>query len=667
VDWMKVYGRKLLIGMMLVGFCSLFMNTPLEAAAKEPLYTYIKIAENMYSGFIPETQKIVAKETVEQQPLKILFSDVPQSADYFTSVHVMRDLGIISGYPNGTFKPSSSITRYHAGLLVERLYQKSYVLLFEEREAIDFADVKFYDESSNAMELLYSAGFVEVDAKKNIQPNKALTRGEMAKIIAVAFRLELPTTTGTFPDVKGKSVEPYVEALKQYGITKGYPNGNFQPNSPITRAQYTQFLHRALMYFGEGYQEVATNQEIQSNFVPYEQNRWAQTETSFLYEHQLTNNLMAVEALENKLVIHQYDANGKTVESKEIPFELPIFGTFYAGETYNYVAYGQENKEEKNQEVIRIVKYDQAFNRIAAGSIYGHESIVTVPFDAATGQMREHDGKLVFHTSRERYTSSDGKNHQSQLTIIMDTTSMRVMNSLEAFQTNHVSHSFHQFVLMDGQQHVLLDHGDAFPRSLVIHKGDGNNYQEIDLVQIPGPTGANQTGVSVGGFVQSASNYLAVYNEVDQAKVTGYTSFDIYGTDANKRDVKLAIVAKDLSKVQQVTLATYTDGSPFSASVPSIVPIEENAFIVLWQQFDVNHRASKLMYVKVDENGKLLSDIQYKEGVLLSKMQPIYKDGQLIWFINEAATETEFYKNGEFSRIKNKDARRYLYKLDVQF
>jgi len=84
-------------------------------------------------------------------------------------------------------------------------------------------------------------------------------------------------------------------------------------------------------------------------------------------------------------------------------------------------------------------------------SVKGGESFTTKPFDAAAGRMAEDGDRLVFHTSRERYTTSDGLNHQSQLTLIVDTGAMKVLNDLGPFQSNHVSHSFDQYVLIDGQ------------------------------------------------------------------------------------------------------------------------------------------------------------------------------------------------------------------------
>lgn len=39
------------------------------------------------------------------------YTDVPEYADYFQSALRLQDLGVISGYEDGTFRPDSSITR----------------------------------------------------------------------------------------------------------------------------------------------------------------------------------------------------------------------------------------------------------------------------------------------------------------------------------------------------------------------------------------------------------------------------------------------------------------------------------------------------------------------------------------------------------------------------
>ena len=338
----------------------------------------------------------------------------------------------------------------------------------------------------------------------------------------------------------------------------------------------------------------------------------------------------------DKVTVQTYSKDYQVVSTKELALELPLFGTFYSNEKYHYIAYGQENKEESNEkEVIRIVKYDHAFNRVDAISIKGGEIYTTIPFSSSVSRMAEQNGQLVFHTSRTRYKSDDGLNHQSQLTLVIDTNTMRVLNDTSLFQKNHVSHSFNQFILFDGNDHVLLDHGDAYPRSIVLHKGTGTQYQEKNIVPIPGSVGANQTGVSLGGFEQSSHNYLVLYNEIDHKKAISYDSYNIDGVDSNRRDIKLAVVSKDLSNSSINQFAEYTNTEKQIASLPNLVKLSDDEFVVLWQEFDHQSTPKYLKYVKINGQGQAISDIQSKERMYLSYMQPTYANGKISWYVNQ--------------------------------
>ncbi|MBT2292774.1 hypothetical protein J7E73_27310 [Paenibacillus albidus] len=363
--------------------------------------------------------------------------------------------------------------------------------------------------------------------------------------------------------------------------------------------------------------------------------RWKSPVTSYLV-HNADQTTSVIEA-NQELTIETYNAQYELVNSHKLALELPLFGGFYSGEKYNYVAYGQENPEQNDaKEVIRIVRYDKSFNRVDSVSVKGGESYTVIPFDAGSGRMAEYGDTLVFHTSRERYLTPDGLNHQSQLTIMVNTSTMQVTNDMGRFQKNHVSHSFDQYVLFDGGTQVLVDHGDAYPRSIVLHKGDGASYNEVDLFTIPGAIGANSTGVSIGGFEMSAGNYLVVMNSIDHSKVTEYTSFEMTGLKTDQRDIILSVLPKnDLNApaVKHITLAKYV-GSDLIASIPKLVKISDNKLAVLWQEFDKENHPGKLKYVFVDGNGQAAGEIQTLEHFVLSECSPIVKGDQIVWYAN---------------------------------
>lgn len=383
--------------------------------------------------------------------------------------------------------------------------------------------------------------------------------------------------------------------------------------------------------------------EAKNNGVSSYFSRWGSTITSYL----LNNNDKTISVIEanDVVTVETYDEQYNLIAKKSIEYELPLFDGFYSGEKYNYIAFGQANREENdNKEVIRIVRYDKSFKRIDSVSIKGGESYTVVPFDAACGRMAEHGNTLVFHTSRTRYTTEDGSNHQSQLTIIVNTSTMTVTNDMGRFQSNHVSHSFDQYVLFDDNTHVLIDHGDAYPRSIVLSKEKGTDYSEADLFEIPGKIGANCTGVSIGGFEKSSANYIVAMNTIDHSMVSEYTSYNMIGLEMDQRDIILCTLPKnniDTTSVKQITLGKYV-GSDKIASIPKLVKISDEKLMVMWQEYDTNNVRGDLKYVFIDKDGNATSKIQTINNFALSQCKPIIVKNKIVWYGNENGIRT-FY------------------------
>lgn len=345
---------------------------------------------------------------------------------------------------------------------------------------------------------------------------------------------------------------------------------------------------------------------------------------------------------DKKISVDAYDISFKRISSKNVVFEGEAFGAFYSGKYYNYIVFGNANIEENdNKEVIRVVKYDKDFNRIDAVSV--KDCFTTSPFGFGSSDIAEYGDTLVLHTCRIRYLTSDGLRHQSQLTVIIDTQDMNVVNydSLGKYQKNHVSHSFNQFVRFDGDTHVLIDHGDAYPRSVVLNKyvSRSGSYETLNLLDIPGKSGDNYTGVSLGGLEVTGSSYIAAVNSVNFTGNNKDTERDLIILSVPKNNLK-----KDA--VQVIKLADYA-GKNKCASMPYLVKAGENEIIVLWQEFDnkiINSygykyeemkSASGVKWAKLDSEGNLKGEIHSVNNICLSKdCQPIYKNGKIIWYVD---------------------------------
>ena len=359
---------------------------------------------------------------------------------------------------------------------------------------------------------------------------------------------------------------------------------------------------------------------------------------------------------ENELTVSVYNgADNSRLSTKQIPIELPFYMGFYHGDDFNYVVYGDKNENDDDSvEVFRLVKYDKAFNRLSHLSIRG--CYTYMPSHSGSLRMAENDdgSELTIHTARTRYLSDGRTRHQSQLTLVVDTVNMTLKNSddVGAFQANHVSHSFDQHVLYDddSNQRVLVDLGDAYPRGVVLNKWiedeTGGYYSQVMLYEIPGELGANSTGVMVGGFEQSDDNYLVAIHAVHPQLVLDYQPFELV-EETERRDVILLVSDKDNTSeenVRKIKLTNYV-GTETSASRPRLVKLDDNRFLVMWQEIrkhctptqwgwsEVDDIDCGLRYVQVDGDGNLLSDVMTRGDLYLSPdCQPQIVGDRLLWY-----------------------------------
>ena len=360
--------------------------------------------------------------------------------------------------------------------------------------------------------------------------------------------------------------------------------------------------------------------------------QWSDTVKSYL---TLCNNgnYMRVQAgaIEGKLLVEYYSSDFEPLSTKLIDNELPIFGAFYDSGNNYYVLSGQENpKQNDSLEVFRITKYDKNWNRIKSCSLYGANT--TVPFDAGSARMTHSGDHLLVRTCHEMYKSSDGNNHQSNVTIEVDMPSMTITDSYTGIMNvayGYVSHSFNQFIKTDGTHIVALDHGDAHPRSAVLVKYNSDfttgkffpSYSQkggnVDVVTYPEYTSGhyNYTGAAIGGFDVSSSSYIVAQSTVD---------LDYINT-SKTRNVYVSAVSKDLSTNKLNKITSYAEGTD-SASAPQLVKINNNSFLLLWT------RDTKVSCVKLNADGTVNGSIHTFEGSL-SDCQPVIKNGRAVWYV----------------------------------
>lgn len=78
----------------------------------------------------------------------------------------------------------------------------------------------------------------------SVRPNGSITRAEAAAMLARLLNIEAIGSAAKpqFTDTESSWYNKAINAVVFRGIMKGYPDGRFRPNAPITRAEFTQMI-----------------------------------------------------------------------------------------------------------------------------------------------------------------------------------------------------------------------------------------------------------------------------------------------------------------------------------------------------------------------------------------------------------------------------------------
>ncbi|OMF84401.1 carbohydrate binding domain-containing protein [Paenibacillus sp. FSL R7-0273] len=176
-------------------------------------------------------------EATVQQPAAAnklkAFTDL--GADHWAARSLQRwsEIGVMSGYGDGTIRPNQQITRAEFAVIINRLFHYK-----KEASALP-ADAAGNRWFTSDIAKAVAAGYLSADADNRIHPSARLTRGEAALALQKVFRLEAGKQPVAYTDLPaaGSELTEAVTALTAAGYLQGYPGGLFKPEGAITRAE----------------------------------------------------------------------------------------------------------------------------------------------------------------------------------------------------------------------------------------------------------------------------------------------------------------------------------------------------------------------------------------------------------------------------------------------
>ncbi|XID94912.1 S-layer homology domain-containing protein [Paenibacillaceae bacterium WGS1546] len=160
-------------------------------------------------------------------------------------------LGIVSGYPDGSFRPNNPVTR------AEFIVMLANALSLDEGEAppsLTYSDAEAIGIwARRAVALSTRAGIITGYEDGTFRPNTYIVRAEMAVMIARTLspsptdRAALNPVTGFTDDEDiPQWAKSGVEAVREQGLMQGRGGNRFVPDAPSTRAEAAVLLLRLL-------------------------------------------------------------------------------------------------------------------------------------------------------------------------------------------------------------------------------------------------------------------------------------------------------------------------------------------------------------------------------------------------------------------------------------
>ncbi|HJA35556.1 MAG TPA: S-layer homology domain-containing protein [Firmicutes bacterium] len=167
-----------------------------------------------------------------------------------SAVESLMDRGILSGDPDGAFRPDDWVKRGEAARMV-RLAASTLPYTLPVTDQADFDDLTGHWARNDVRQLVLEGVIVPAEYGPSFGPNQKATRLEMVKMVLrlLGFSPDRDTAQPSgFPDLDSLGAQDryYCEKAVELGLIQGYSDSLFRPLFPLTRGEAAAILQRAL-------------------------------------------------------------------------------------------------------------------------------------------------------------------------------------------------------------------------------------------------------------------------------------------------------------------------------------------------------------------------------------------------------------------------------------
>ena len=194
----------------------------------------------------------------------------------------------IMGYKDKTIRPNNNITRAEVATIFFRLLTDE-SREYYWKESNDFKDIPDNYWACPAISTLTNAGILKGFEDGNFRPNEPVTRAQMATIIARFANLSEGTVS--FTDIECHWAQRAIELAAGNGWINGYEDGTFRPNDKITRAATMAMINRVLDRHVENVEDLLPDMNVWSDNMD--------TSYTFYFDIQEATNFHECQRIDN--------------------------------------------------------------------------------------------------------------------------------------------------------------------------------------------------------------------------------------------------------------------------------------------------------------------------------------------------------------------------------
>ena len=174
------------------------------------------------------------------------FPDVDEGNPYATAIDVLDELKVFQGFDDGTFKPTETLNRAQAAVLVYRIatgdVEDKYLDNYTYMQQSKFTDLDGYNWAKGYINYCQNAGIVVGTSATTFNPGAPVTGYQL---MVMLLRTLGYGKAGEFTDPKGWELQTAAIAERE-GILKNVTGGDF--GAPAPRQMVAEILFRGILH-----------------------------------------------------------------------------------------------------------------------------------------------------------------------------------------------------------------------------------------------------------------------------------------------------------------------------------------------------------------------------------------------------------------------------------